>query len=137
MELFNENANIKQFQFVKFINENSDDEHLITKISFIFRRDKIEAPYYMNVKIKISTCLDKPESGIIHAMDVLNHHRMYNLTEETYREIISIIDKSFDSEELIKKDNSLKIHLTSARNSQARCIFEKYSELFDKIDNLV
>ena len=137
MEIFNDDANIKQFKFVKFINENSNDDHLITKISLIFRRDKIEAPYYMNVKIKISTCLDKPESGIIHAMDMLNHNRMYNLTEDSYREIISIVDKSFDSEELIKKDKSLKIHLTSANNSHAMSIFEKYDKLFDKIDNLV
>ena len=84
MTFMNNGANIKQFQLLKFINENCDDDHVISKISIVLRRDKIEAPYYMNTKIRLSTCMDKEENGMIHAMDILNHSRMYNMTEYIY-----------------------------------------------------
>ena len=88
----NDNANIKQFQLIKFINENCDDDHVISRMSIVLRRDKIEAPYYMITKIKLSTCIDRQENGLIHAMDILNHNRRHNLTEERYNEIKSLID---------------------------------------------
>ena len=78
------NANIKQFQLIRFINENCDDDHVISKISIVLRRDKIEAPYYMDTKIRMSSCIDKPDNGVIHAMNLLNHNRMHNLTEDKY-----------------------------------------------------
>ena len=43
MTFRNNGANIKQFQLIKFVNENCDDDHVISKISIVLRRDKIEA----------------------------------------------------------------------------------------------
>ena len=78
MTFMNNNANIKQFQLIKFLNENVNDDHVISRISIVLRRDKLEAPYYMNTKIRLSSCLDNGENGLIHAMNILNHSRMYN-----------------------------------------------------------
>ena len=89
MTFMTNNANIKQFQLIKFLNKNCDDDHVISRISIVLRRDKLEAPYYMNTKIRLSSCLDNEENGLIHAMNILNHSRMYNLTEEKYNEIKS------------------------------------------------
>ena len=143
MTFMNSNANIKQFQLIKFINENCDDDHLISRISIVLRRDKIEAPYYMNTKIRFSTCIDRGENGLIHAMDIMNHSRMYNLTEDRYNEIKSLIIESFDDNdesnqvELLKKDQELKLVLMSKNDDEFRNLFNDYHELFDKIDNLI
>ena len=102
MTFTNSSANIKQFKLVKFINENSSDEHVISKISIVLRRDKIEAPYYMLSKIRISSCIDMEDNGVIHAMNILNHHRMYNLTEDKYSEIKSLISDLSDKSNQIK-----------------------------------
>ena len=139
----NNNANIKQFQLIRFINENCSDDHVITKISIMLRRDKIEAPYYMNTKIRLSTCVDMAENGIIHAMDIMNHNRMHNLTEDAYNEIKSLIDDKFenipesDLVKIFKKENQLKIILVSRSDDEINSLFDEYHELFDKIDNLV
>jgi hypothetical protein len=136
-------ANIKQFQLIKFVNENCNDDHVISKISIVLRRDKIEAPYYMDTKIRLSSCIDMEDKGIIHAMDILNHHRMYNLTEDKYNEIESLITDVFDSYQesdqvkLFKKDKKLKIVFMSKNDDEIRNLFKNYRELFDKIDNLV
>ncbi|WP_296886237.1 hypothetical protein [uncultured Methanobrevibacter sp.] len=135
----NNNANIKQFQLIKFLNENCSDDHVISKISIILRRDKIEAPYYMDTKIRLSSCIDNPEKGLIHAMDLLTHNRMYNLTEDNYDEIKSLIDETHESDQvkISKKDKQLKIVFTSKNDDEFRNLFKNYHELFDKIDNLV
>ena len=135
----NDNANIKQFQLIKFINENCDDDHVISRMSIVLRRDKIEAPYYMITKIKLSTCIDRQENGLIHAMDILNHNRRHNLTEERYNEIKSlIIDNSHESDQvkIIKNDKELKMELMSKNDDEFENLFEIYHELFEKIDNL-
>ena len=140
MTLTNSSANIKQFQLVKFINENSSDEHVISKISIILRRDKIEAPYYMLSKIRLSSCIDMEDNGIIHAMDILNHHRMYNLTEDKFNEIKSLINDLSDNSDQIKiskKDKQLKIILMSKNDDEFNTLFKNCKELFDKIDNLI
>ncbi|WP_407414222.1 hypothetical protein [Methanobrevibacter sp.] len=143
MTFMNNNANIKQFQLIKIINENCSDDHVITKISIILRRDKIEAPYYMDTNIKLSSCIDKEENGLIHAMDMLNHNRRYNLTEDTYNEIRSlIIDKFEDNHEsdqvkILEKNQQLKISLMSRNDDEIRNLFKNYHEIFDKIDNLI
>lgn len=136
MNFMNNTANIKQFQLIKFINENSNDDHVISKISIVLRRDKIEAPFYMITKIRLSSCVDNQDNGIIHAMDILNHQRMYNLTEDKYNEIKSLIlDIDYDSEaKIFKKDKQLKLVLTSNGNINS---FSSYHELLDKIDNLI
>ncbi len=139
MTFMNNNANIKQFQLIKFLNENCSDDHVISKISIILRRDKIEAPYYMDTKIRLSSCIDNPEKGLIHAMDLLTHNRMYNLTEDNYDEIKSLIDETHESDQvkISKKDKQLKIVFTSKNDDEFRNLFKNYHELFDKIDNLV
>lgn len=137
------NANIKQFQLIKFINENCDDDHVISKISIVLRRDKIEAPYYMDTKIRMSSCIDKPDNGVIHAMNLLNHNRMHNLTEDKYNEIKSLIEDAFDDDfesdqvKVFKEDKRLKIVLMSKNEDELIKLFEDYHELFEKIDNLV
>ena len=141
MTLMNNNANIKQFQLIRFINENCIDNHVISKISIVLRRDKIEAPYFMDTKIRLSSCVDMEENGIIHAMDILNHNRMYNLTEDKYAEIKSLITDAFDEEsdkvKIFKKEKQLKIVLMSKNDDEIRALFNEYGELFEKIDNLI
>ncbi|WP_405290056.1 hypothetical protein [Methanobrevibacter sp.] len=143
MTYMNSGANIKQFRLVKFINENCSDDHVISKISIVLRRDKIEAPYYMDTKIRLSSCIDMAENGVIHAMDILNHNRMYNLTEEKYMQIKSLITDAFDesvesdSVKIFKKEKRLKIVLMSKNDEEFADLFESYHELFDKIDSLI
>ena len=141
MTLMNNNANIKQFQLIRFINENCIDNHVISKISIVLRRDKIEAPYFMDTKIRLSSCVDMEENGIIHAMDILNHNRMYNLTEDKYAEIKSLITDAFDEEsdkvKIFKKEKQLKIVLMSKNDDEIKALFNEYGDLFEKIDNLI
>ena len=140
MTYMNENANINQFQMIKFINENSDDDHVISKILIVLRRDKIEAPYYMITKIRLSTCIDKPDNGVIHAMDILNHVRRHNLTEEKYNEIKSlIIDNDYETDQvkISKEDKQVKVVLMSRNDEELNNLFKNYGTLFDAIDNLV
>ena len=140
MDFMNNSANIKQLQLIKFINENCDDDHVISKIIIVLRRDKIEAPYYMITKISLSSCVDKPENGIIHAMDILNHTRRHNLTEDKYNEIKSlIIDKNYESDQakITKNDQQIKLVLMSKNDDEFENLLKNYGELFNKIDNLV
>ena len=142
MTFMNDNANIKQFQFIKFLNENVNDDHVISRISIVLRRDKLEAPYYMNTKIRLSSCLDNGENGLIHAMNILNHSRMYNLTEDRYNEIKSLIIDTFENKqseqvEFSKNDKQIKIDLMSKNDEEFKNLYENYHELFEKIDNLI
>ena len=143
MTFMNNNANIKQFQLIKFINENCSDDHVISKISIVLRRDKIEAPYYMNTKIRLSSCIDMPDNGILHAMNILNHNRMHNLTEEKYDEIKSMIVDIFDVKnesdqvKIFKEDKRLKIVLMSKNDEEFMNLFKEYGEIKEKIDNLI
>ena len=140
MAFMNNNANIKQLQLIKFINENCDDDHVISKIIVMLRRDKIEAPYYMITKIQLSTCIDRQDNGVIHAMDILNHARRHNLTEDKYEQIKSlIIDGAHESDsvKVSQSDDGLKMDLMSRNDDEFRNLFEHYNDLFDKIDNLV
>ena len=142
MTFMTNNANIKQFQLIKFLNENCDDDHVISRISIVLRRDKLEAPYYMNTKIRLSSCLDNEENGLIHAMNILNHSRMYNLTEEKYNEIKSLIIDTFEANQLsqvefTKNDKQIKIAIMSKNDEEFKSLFEKYQKIFEKIDNLV
>ena len=138
MNFMNDNANMKQFQLIKFLNENCDDDHVISKISIVLRRDKIEAPYYMVTKIRLSTCIDRPENELIHAMDIINHARRYNLTENKYNEIKSMIIDSFDNDEskqvkIIKRDDELKVDLMTINDEEFENLFKIHQELFDFI----
>ena len=143
MTFMNDSANIKQFQLIKFINENCSDDHVISKISIVLRRDKIEAPYYMDTKIRLSSCIDMPDNGIVHAMNILNHHRMYNLDENKYNKIKLLIADTFDDDnesehvKIFKEDKRLKIVLMSKNNDEFGNLFKEYGELFEKIDDLI
>ena len=142
MNFMNDNANMKQFQWIKFLNENCDDDHVISKISIVLRRDKIEAPYYMVTKIRLSTCIDRPENELIHAMDIINHARRYNLTENRYNEIKSMIIDEFDNSaskqvKILKKDEEVKVDLMTINDDEFENLFKAHQELFDKIDNLI
>ena len=142
MTFMNDNANIKQFQLIKFLNENVNDDHVISRISIVLRRDKLEAPYYMNTKIRLSSCLDNGEKGLIHAMNILNHSRMYNLTEERYNEIKSMILDTFENNqseqvEFSKNDKQIKIAIISKDDEEFKSLYENYHDLFEKIDNLI
>lgn len=139
MTFMNSTANIKQFQLVKFINENCDEDHVMSKITIVLRRDKIEAPYYMITKIRMSTCIDRPDNGLNHAMDVLNHARRHNLTEDAYNEIKSlIIDSDYESDnvKISEDDKQLKMDLMSRNDEEIQSLFKNYGELFEKIDYL-
>ena len=142
MTFMNNNANIKQFQLIKFLNENVNDDHVISRISIVLRRDKLEAPYYMNTKIRLSSCLDNGENGLIHAMNILNHSRMYNLTEDRYNEIKSLIIDTFENKqseqvEFSKNDKQIKIAIMSKDDEEFKSLYENYHDLFEKIDNLI
>ena len=140
MNFMNNNANIKQFQLLKFINENCTDDHVISKITILLRRDKIEAPYYMITKIMLSTCIDKPDNGVIHAMDILNNARRHNLTKDAYNEIKTSITDNYNESDLvkiIKEKEQMKLVLMSRNDEDFRTLFKNYGELFDKIDDLV
>ena len=128
MTFMNNNANIKQFQLINFLNENCNDDHVISRISIVLRRDKLEAPYYMNTKIRLSSCLD--------------NSRMYNLTEDRYNEIQSMIIDTFEDNqseqvEFSKNDKQLKIAIISKNDEEFKNLYENYHELFEKIDNLI
>ena len=140
MAFMNDNANMKQLQLIRFINESCSDDHVISKIIIVLRREKIEAPYYMITKIGLSTCIDRPDNGVIHAMDILNHTRRHNLTADAYEEIKSLIicnGHESDQVKISKDEKQLKMVLMSRNNKELRNLFENYGELFDRIDNLV
>lgn len=139
MTVMNDNANIKQFELIRFVNENSSDDYVMSKISIVLRRDKLEAPYYMVTKIKLSTCLDNPDNGVIHAMDMLNHQRRHNLTQDKYNQIKSLIDENdhTDYADITEDEKQLKIVLMSRNPEEFANIFKDYGELFDVIDNTV
>ena len=80
MNFMNSNANMKQFQLLKFINENCNDDHVISKLQSYFVETKIDASYFMITKIRLATCINRPDNGVIHAMDILNNVRRHNLT---------------------------------------------------------
>ena len=97
----------------------------------------------MDTKIRLSSCIDMADNGIIHAMNILNHNRMYNLTQETYNEIESMICDAFgdveqsDSVKIFKKEKRLKVVLMSKNEEEFMKLFESHQELFDKIDSLI
>ena len=62
MNLFS-NTNLKQFEFIKYVAENAGDEHVMAKIIIRLRYDKVEAPYYMETRIRISSCADLQDNG--------------------------------------------------------------------------
>jgi hypothetical protein len=140
MTFMTDNANIRQFQLTRFINENSSDEHVISKISIVLRRDKVEAPYYMSTTVRISTCIDMPEKGLIHAMDMLNHTRMHNLSEEKYGKIRALIldaaESGDEQADVMREDTRIKMVLVSKSGDEFQRLLKNYHELLEMIDGL-
>lgn len=140
MTFMTDNANIRQFQLTRFINENSSDEHVISKISIVLRRDKVEAPYYMSTTVRISTCIDMPEKGLIHAMDMLNHTRMHNLSEEKYGKIRTLIldaaESGDEQADVMREDTRIKMVLVSKSGDEFQKLLKNYHELLEMIDGL-
>ena len=67
---------------------------------------------------------------------------MYNLTEERYNEIKSLIMDTFENNqseqvEFSKNDKQIKIDLMSKNDEEFKNLYENYHELFEKIDNLI
>ena len=139
MNAFNDNGNIKQFKLTRLINENCADEHVVTKMSIVLRRDKIEAPYYMVTKIKVSSCIDNADGGLIHAMDLLSLNRMHNLTEKAYNEIESLIEDVNESDEVkvTSDEKGMKMAIMSRSNADTISLFENHQELFERLDSLI
>ena len=82
------------------------------------------------------------KGGLIHAMNILNHSRMYNLTEERYNEIRSMIIDTFEDNkseqvEFSKNDKQIKIAIMSKDDEEFKSLYENYHDLFEKIDNLI
>ena len=67
---------------------------------------------------------------------------MYNLTEDRYNEIKSLILDTFENNqseqvEFSKNDKQIKIAIMSKNDEEFKSLFESYQELFEKIDNLI
>ena len=139
MELFNK-VNLKQFETLKYIINNLQDDHIMCKINCELRSDKIDAPFYLDTKISISHCTGMYNKGILHAMDVFNHHRMYNLKEDKYYEIKKIIEETFTEEHprmSIEKGEKIDtIYIDVLEVSDLKEIFDKYNDFFNIIDEL-
>lgn len=139
MELFNQ-VNLKQFETLKYIINNVQDDHIMCKINCELRTDKIDAPFYLDTKISISHCTGMYNKGILHAMDVFNHHRMYNIKEEKYNEIKKIIDNTFteDYPHISRQisENVDIINIEVLEVSDLKDIFDKYDDFFNIIDEL-
>lgn len=139
MELFNK-VNLKQFETLKYIITNVQDDHIMCKINCELRSDKIDAPYYLDTQISISHCTGTYNKGILHAMDVFNHHRMYNITEKKYNEIKEIIENTFKEEhqhistELTTQYDIVKIEVLEVSDLEE--IFNQYPDFFNIIDEL-
>ncbi len=142
MELFNK-TNLKQFELINYIMNNLDDDHLSVKIVYVVRSDRFDVPYYVDTKILLSYCSDIHDKGIIHAMDVINHHRMFNLTESKYNEIKEELVNSYNKNKDYINDNvTIKIDKISSIKVEARTseelqeIFDVYHSFFELIDSL-
>lgn len=139
MELFNQ-VNLRQFETLKYIIDNVQDDHIMCKIKCELRKDKIDAPFYLDTKISISHCTGMYNKGILHAMDVFNHHRMYNIREDKYNEIKDLIDSSFTEDyphvSIDIGDDVNIIMIEVLEVSDLKDIFDKYDDFFKKIDEL-
>lgn len=139
MEFFNK-VNLKQFKTLQYIIDNVEDDHIMCIINCEIRSDKIDTPYYLDTEISISHCTGTYNKGILHAMDVFKHHRMYNITEEKYAQIKEIIEKTFIEEnkfitrELSEEYDIIKIEIMEVSDLQD--ILNKYNEFFNIIDDL-
>ncbi|MBQ6219752.1 MAG: hypothetical protein IJJ47_08475 [Methanosphaera sp.] len=139
MELFNK-VNLKQFKTLKYIIDNVDDDHVMCTINCELRSDKIDTPFYLDTEVAITHCTGTYNKGILHAMDVFRHHRMYNIIEDKYDELKDIIETTFNnsnehiSTELSEKYDIIKIECMTVE--QLDNVLTEYKEFFSLIDDL-
>ncbi|MDO5825865.1 MAG: hypothetical protein BZ137_02090 [Methanosphaera sp. rholeuAM130] len=140
MDLFNK-VTLKHFNFLRFVAQNIDDDHVMCKITTIARSDRIDTPYYMDVHFALTFCSDIEDKGIYHAMDILKNQRLYNLTEDTYNTVVSSFINSFENvnDERIKlrieeKLNQIEIQTTTS--AELLEMLDKYEDFFNMIDSL-
>lgn len=141
MTLFSK-INLKQFETLNYIVNNTDIAHITCIIKCIIQSDKLETPYYMDTEISLSHCIENEEKGIVHAMDVFKHHRMYNLNEKTYIKLQkSMIDTfSNEHEKTLETDfskNKQIIEIRTMNASKLKKILEKYETFFKQVDALI
>lgn len=138
-ELFNK-QNLKQFKTLKYLTENTDEKHSMCKINILLTTEKIDTPYYLDTQIAITHCTGTYSKGILHAMDVLKHHRMYNITEEKYQELHKTIKETFTQENdevnLIQTPSQQEIEIETLTTEKLVEVLEMYQEFFDKIDQM-
>ncbi len=141
MDLFND-VNMKQFELVKHIIDNENDDHVKAKLVCFLRCDRYDVPYYMDTQILLTYCSDIHDKGIIHAMDIFNHHRMYNLTEDKYNELNTKFKEYISEEDNNKQikvsieDKKSSLHIETLTTDELQDIFTKYGEFFKIIDEL-
>lgn len=140
METFN-NANLRQFQTLQHIIDNSDEEHITCIINILIQSDKIDTPYYLDTKIKITHCAETINKVIVHAMDVLENHRMYNITEEKYNQIKTLVDKLFEGNNDLRTKTEITpqkdgIQIITMNKKKLQKTLNEYENLFQVIDDL-
>jgi len=141
MDFYND-VNLKHFTFLKYILDTVKDDHVTCKIHFILSCNRIDVPYYMQVKVSLTHCTGIYKTGIIHAMDIFNHERMYNITEQRYNAILDEFNKYFLDEEddFIKynvNDELRELTFTTMSAGDLREVLNKYSGFFESLDSLV
>lgn len=139
MGIFNK-VNLKQFTTLKYITSNLKDDHSMATINCEIRSDKLDTPYYLDTEIAITHCTGMYNKGILHAMDVFKHHRMYNLREIKYNEIKEMMDNTFNKEDkhitIEKKEKSTVIKIETMTVKELQDILVEYEDFFRIIDEL-
>ena len=141
MDFYN-NVNLKHFTFLKYILDTVNDDHVTCKIHFLLSSNRIDVPYYMQVKVSLTHCTGIYQTGIVHAMDIFNHERMYNITEDRYNAMLDEFNKYFTQEddEFIKyniNDELRELTFITMSADDLRKVISKYAGFFETIDSLV
>lgn len=141
MSIFNK-MNLKQFETLKYITDNTDTPHITCIIKCMIQSDKIETPYYMDISVSVSYCVENHEKDIVHAMDVFNHHRMYNLTRAKHGQLKKLMKDTFmDVPAKTVKVNFSKnrqtVEIKTLNASKLKITLKEYETFFNAVDNLV
>lgn len=71
MTLFSK-INLKQFETLNYIVNNTDIAHITCIIKCIIQSDKLETPYYMDTEISLSHCVEMRKRGLFMQWMYLN-----------------------------------------------------------------
>lgn len=139
---FYHKVNLKHFTFLNYMLDNVNDDHVTCKIHFLLSSNRIDVPYYMQVKVSLTHCTDIQKTGIVHAMDIFSHERMYNITEERYNLMLDEFNKHFldEDDEHIKYNINQQLReltFTTLTTGQLKQLMDKYAHFFETIDSLV